>query len=189
MLGLGGWIMKARNLALLALLISGTATAEPPARQPTDKWVVNFADAQCVASRAYSLAEESVFLVLKLPPLGDLLQISVVRRGSKNRVAQGNGELQLGTGSPIRVSVVSFENAKSGKNVLLANLPEPHVEKLASATEVRIRASDGIKSTRSRIGNIWFSADESFAVGQMAPVLKLLRECAGESARNVEILG
>ena len=59
--------MFARVLACAGLLsTAGTAAAAKP-KQPTGKWIVNFADAQCVATRNYGSNSDPIYLVLKAP--------------------------------------------------------------------------------------------------------------------------
>ena len=72
--------MFARVLACAALLsTAGTAAAAEP-KQPTGKWIVNFADAQCVATRNYGSEADPIYLVLKAPATGGTLQVGIVRK-------------------------------------------------------------------------------------------------------------
>jgi hypothetical protein len=79
--------MFGRFLAFLAAVSAGAAASAEP-RQPTGKWVVNFADAQCIATRNYGSEKDPLVLVLKAPAIGGLLQIGIVRNGWKATATQ-----------------------------------------------------------------------------------------------------
>ena len=85
--------MIGRVTALAAVFANTAASAAEPL-QPTAKWVVNFDAAQCVASRNYGTADKPLFLVLKAPPIGDVLQIGIIRNGRRAAIVAGRSTLR-----------------------------------------------------------------------------------------------
>jgi len=171
--------MIGRVLAL-ATILSGSAAASAEPRQPTGKWVVNFADAQCIATRNYGSEKDPIFLVLKAPAIGDLLQIGIVRNGWKTTATQADGEITFNDSYSFRSSLLEY--GSKGKRALTANVPAQELKPLGTATSVRIRArGSGIVTTASRMPTGGGAgADETFAVTQMASLLKVLENCTAD---------
>lgn len=71
----------------VAYVLAGVASG--PALQPTGKWVVEFADSSCVASRSFGTPSDRLDLHLKAPMLGKTYEIAIVVRDSKH--PRGNG--------------------------------------------------------------------------------------------------
>src|SRR5688500_18483567 len=128
-----------RFLALAALVTSSVAAAAAPAaRQPTGKWIVNFADAQCIATRNYGTVESPLQLVLKVPPLGDVLQIGIVRNGQLNEARQLDGEIVFHDTVRVRTNVLEYGVRSLGQRALLINLPAQNLDRLRAASIIRI---------------------------------------------------
>lgn len=72
---------------LFAYLLAGLSSGS--ALQPTSKWVVEFADSSCVASRAYGTPEKRLDFHLKAPLLGQTYEVAIVVPDSKE--PKGNG--------------------------------------------------------------------------------------------------
>src|SRR3712207_5249366 len=151
------------SIAAGLLIMATPAPAEPRVRQPAGKWVVNFADAQCVASRNYGTADDPLFLTLKAPPIGDVLQIGVVKKGGLATPTQTDGEIAFDANTPIRTNLIEFGVKRLGQRALFANLPSRDVAPMTTAATLRIRAR-GAGSSRlgTRIGNGRSQFEESF---------------------------
>jgi hypothetical protein len=122
--------------ALLLLLVAAAPVDVPP-MAPAAKWVVNFADAQCVASRDYGSGGDKLTLLLKPSPLGNVMQIGFARSGEKPVAEQVPARLRVDDGKPISTSALIFgtENG-AGKVMHLINLPWKDYAPLREANRV-----------------------------------------------------
>ena len=170
--------MFARGFAIVSLIASSAAVAAPEPKQPTGKWVVHFDDAQCVATRQYGPAEKPVYLALKAPPVGDVLQIGVVWKGGYREAIQTRGEIVFDDGEPVVTNLLEFGNKKLGQRAILVNLPTEKLAPMRQASSIRIRArsASNMKSgSRMTFGSS--TVDESFGLTQMAALLKMMDTC------------
>lgn len=176
--------MLTRVLACAALLsMEGAAAAEP--KQPTGKWIVNFADAQCVATRNYGSEAEPIYLVLKAPATGGTLQVGIVQKGRDIEPKQFDGEVVVDETATIRTNLLEFGNKKLGQRALLVNLNAQDVVPVRAAKTLEIRARDqGFTRLGTRLGTGGSRDGESFALTQMSALMKMLDTCA-EDLRQV----
>jgi TonB family protein len=172
--------MFARILACAALLsTTGAAAAEP--RQPTGKWIVNFADAQCVATRNYGSEADPLYLVLKAPATGGTLQVAVVRKSARDDATQYDGEVVFDETAAVRTSLIEFGNKKMGQRAMLANLSADKVAPIRKAKVIGIRVrEEGISRLGTRLATNVRKAEESFAVTQMPELTAMLDTCAAD---------
>src|SRR5688500_2932657 len=116
-----------RAILLVAVAIGAMGAAEP--RRPTGRWVVDFDDAQCVASRNYGTAEKPLHLVLKAPPLGNVIQMGVIRSGEGQAVAkQLDAQVAIDGRAPLRTNLITFAVQK--RRAFMFNFP---IEEFAPA--------------------------------------------------------
>lgn len=151
-------------LSMLLLMTSAAATAAVP-REATGKWNVNFADAQCVASRGYGSAEEPLNLVLKAPPLGGVMQIAVLRNGGYSPPTQVDATIGIDDQPPLKTNLLMFSPKNSKTRV--------HTLNMASADFGRIRGAKRL-TIRS------WGLNESFSVSQIDPLLKVMDQCVAD---------
>lgn len=125
-------------IALAMVLPSTQGTAAPIA--PTGKWVVEFADAQCVASRAYGPDR----LFLKASPLGDIVQFGLSRSGQRGpRPIQMGASVQPATGETYRGSAMSWGAAgKTPSQLWMINMPAGEFERLSTSPTLVLRFGD-----------------------------------------------
>ena len=173
--------MFARVLACAALLsMAGSAAAAEP-KQPTGKWIVNFAHAQCVATRNYGSEADPIYLVLKAPATGGTLQVGVVRKSTRDDATQIDGEVIFDGTMTVRTSLLEFGNRKMGQRAMLANLPAQDVAPVRTAKVIGMRArEDGITRLGTRLATNVRKAEESFAVTQMPALMNMLDTCAAD---------
>lgn len=106
---------------------------------PTGKWVVNFDDAQCVASRDYGTDQ----LFLKASPLGDLVQFGVIRPGRTGPPQQIAAEIQPAQGPIYRGNALLWNaGSKPPKSIRLINLPEPEFRRLAASAMINLKIGE-----------------------------------------------
>src|SRR5687768_4530251 len=94
-------------LAAASLAFSGAAGAAPPSK-PTGPWNVDFGDAHCIAMRNYGTEAKPVILAFKPSPIGDVIQLSVVRPGVSVQVNQYPGLMTAGGLKPVPVSMLGY---------------------------------------------------------------------------------
>jgi|SRR4051812_10962361 TonB family protein len=177
--------MIARISLCLTALVATAAIADGACRQPTGKWIVNFADAQCIATRNYGSQDSPVFLVLKAPATGDVLQIGVVRKGGNGDPTQVEGDIVFDNGESVHSTLVEFGDKKLGQRALFANLPSRKLAPIGQANMIRIKArDDGSTRIGTRLATGTTSVDESFSLAQMPAVMSALDVCAAD-LRNV----
>ena len=173
--------MLGRVLAFAVLVMSSAAAPAADPKQPTSKWIVDFADAQCVATRNYGSEADPLYLVLKAPATGGAVQIGVVRKSSKKDASQIDGEIIFDEAVTVRTSLLEFGNKKMGQRAMLASLPAKDVAPLRQAKSIRIRArEDGITRLGTRLATNVSKAEENFAVTQMPALMATLDRCAAD---------
>ena len=171
-----------RILALAAVFAGSAALAAPEPRTPNGKWVVDFANAQCVASRNYGSGEAPLYLVLKAPALGDVLQIGIVRNGALSDPFEIDGMVSFDGGETVRGSLLEYGARNSGQRALLINLPAANLKPLRTAKTMRIHAGDPgrLRGSRSLDMAGRSHTDETFALLQMPELLKMLDTCVAD---------
>lgn len=148
--------------ALLILIGVGSVGAAEP-RQPIGRWVVDFDDAQCIASRNYRTSENPLVLFLKTPPAGNIVQIGVMRPATAGHAVQLNAEVVIDQQKPLRTSVLAFTTKPKKQRVYLINLPFEQFAAARTAKVLSIRADGDLR--------------ERFALSAMEPLMKVMDEC------------
>jgi TonB family protein len=150
----------------LALAAVPGAAAEP--RAPTGKWNVNFADAQCIARRDYGTAASPLKLVLKAPPVGDVMQVAVLRQAAFSSPQQVESTVTIDGRRPLKTDLVMFTPKGSKERVYLLNMPSAEFATVRRAKTLTVR-SEGL--------------NETFALSQMEPLMKVVDECVADLRR------
>lgn len=163
--------MITRFLALSALVWSAAVSAETePPRKPNGKWVVDFADSQCVATRDYGSEGNPLILALKAPPLGEVMQVNLLREGRGSRYAKHKRATIYIGDREIDTSGVAFTPKGSNQQVFRMNLTDAQFAAFSGAGTVRIRVSGEL--------------DETFELSQMQSLITVMDLCA-EDLRQV----
>lgn len=174
--------MLARILAV-ALLASSSVPAQAAPLQPTGKWIVNFDDAQCFATRNYGSVKDPLLLVIKSPPLGEVLQIRIVRKGYVPGAAQVDGAILFDNQPPIRTSLLEFGVKRFNHRSVLVNLPDSQRASFLRASSIRIRAGEEKQVLGSRIAVRSRFNDEHFALTQVPQLVKTMDTCVADLRR------
>lgn len=174
--------MLARVLAV-ALLASLSVPAQAAPLQPTGKWIVNFDDAKCFATRNYGSVEDPLLLVIKSPPLGNVLQIRIVRKGYVPGAAQLDGEILFDNRPPTRTSLLEFGVKRFNHRSVLVNLPDSERASFLRASSIRIRAGQEKQVLGSRIPVRSRMTNEHFALTQVPQLLKTMDTCVADLRR------
>ena len=111
-----------------ALLASVLAAAPPPAtttpRAPTSKWTLDFGASQCVAYRNYGTAADQLTLALKPSPMGDIVELLVLRTASGTRYAREvPATVRIGDRPPIATKLLVYKPGGDSLRFARASLP------------------------------------------------------------------
>jgi TonB family protein len=157
------WLKSAVVALALASAIAPQAKAEP--RAPTGKWNVNFADAQCVAHRDYGASAKPLRLLLKAPPVGEVVQVAVRQEAFAGEPQQAKVTVTVDGAPPLKTNLLMFTPQGSRERTYLLNL--------SSADFSAVRQSKTL-SLRSR------DLNEDFALSGMEPLMKIVDECVAD---------
>lgn len=153
--------------AILALIVGAGSAGAAETRQPIARWVVNFDAAQCVASRDYGTAQDRLTMVLKAPPLGNVIQFGIIRSGRGGIYAQQlEGNVIFDLRPPLPTSVLAFSNKETKQQVYLINLLTEQFAFARTATVVALRAGREL--------------DERFATSAIEPLMKVIDDCVAD---------
>lgn len=109
------------SILLAAVAFGSIAAAEP--RKPTARWVANYDDAQCVATRNYGSEDKPLILAFKPSATGLVVRIMMIRKGPAFAAEQRSASLRFDDKPPIALSALTYGDAKTGQFVATANLP------------------------------------------------------------------
>ena len=161
----------ASAIALFSVLSTPARATEP--LQPTSKWNVDFGDAHCVAMRSYGSPDKPLTLAFKPSPIGDVMQLAVVRESSRTNTDEYPGSLFIDDAPAIKVSVLAH-TVKGGKNrVNSINLPLETFAPVRSATRLRLRS--------------FGETDQAFALSDLAAVSRALDRCVADLRKDWNI--
>ena len=160
------------GIMLLAILATTPARAAGPL-QPTGKWNVDFGNAHCIALRNYGTSDTPLILALKPAPIGDIMQVSVLRKGGLKEVGQYDGSMFIDRLPATKVSILGYASGKSRVNAI--NMPVAAFEPVRNAASLRILSSGEV--------------DQSFVLSDMAPVSRALDRCIAGLRKAWNIAG
>ena len=154
---------RVKVTALLASMYAAAAAAAT--LQPTDKWVLNYEDAQCNAYRNYGTAKNPLYLAFKAPPVGSVVQLMVVQDGPRMNGEQYNIHVKVGERPSLKTNMLVYRGKKGKFRIKLINLPRSEFDAFRDADRVDITG----------VGQ-----DYSFALSDTAPLMKALDECVAD---------
>ncbi len=164
-------------LPLAMLAVSASSAAAAP-RAPTGSWYADFGEAQCVATRNYGTAEDPLFLALKLPPLGQILQIGIASKGYTPYATQLDGEIVLDNANSTPTSLLEFGVRKLDQRVLIANVGLDRLPAIRSATSLSVRTHQKIQVDGSRISAATKATNYHLKLSLMSQLMQTLETCA-----------
>ena len=128
-----------RAILLIAVAVSSMGAAEP--RQPTARWVVNYDDAQCVASRNYGTEDKPLFLALKPSPTGTVVRVMLMRNGTLSDAEQRPASVRFDDKPAIAANALSFGDPKAKRLATAINLPMTTFAANRAASSIEIKGS------------------------------------------------
>src|SRR3712207_2416326 len=108
-------------LIMASAVLGSPAAAEP--RKPTARWIVNYDDAQCVATRNYGTKEKPLILAFKPSAMGSVMRIMMIRRGSAVEAEQRPATVQFDDQPPIAVNALAYGDRQTRQFMASINVP------------------------------------------------------------------
>jgi hypothetical protein len=154
-------------------LVAGLASLAGPTqaqeiRQPLGKWVVDYADTMCSASRTYGPPDKPLMLAFRLSPTGKVVRVIIVRPGRGPKAYQFEARTNVAAGKG-KISALRFGSSDDSKDITWINLPGGALQTLAS--DAAFDFSRGAEAER-------------FPLPGMAAVVKALDACNADLRRH-----
>jgi hypothetical protein len=161
--------MKSRTclVAAWAAVLSGPATAQSPDQAALGAWALERSPARCVISRKYGPAADPVTLGFKAPPIGDALQIVIVRPDSRTIVTQTDAKIAI-EGEIVRTNALSYPVGRDLAAHLI-NLTGDNSAVLRRASELRVEVKGAVRRNKG--------LRRSFSLGPIASSWGQLDSC------------
>jgi hypothetical protein len=152
--------------------------AQVPDEAALGSWALERSPVRCVISRQYGPASAPMTLGFKAPPIGDAVQIIIVRPDARNIVTQTEAKIAIDR-EIVRTTVLNYPLGRD-RAAHLVNLTGDHSAALRRASELgvetkgRVRVNKGLR--------------RSFRLGPMASVWAQLDSCLGRLRQTWNII-
>ena len=157
--------MLLRSSALFfAIAFAAAAEAATAPRSPTATWNVDFGDAHCVAHRDYGTPDKPLRLLLKAPPVGDVVQVAVLQEASWSSPEQVEATVMI-DGRKLKTDLLMYTPKDSRERVYLLNMPSADFASVRRAKTLSVRSDD---------------LNETFVLSGMEPLLKVVDACVAD---------
>ena len=154
-------------MLVTATLHSAVSAGTIEARQPSSKWTVDFHESQCVAFRSYGTAAKPLTFALKAPPLGELMELILIRPGRGSKLAEEHdATFRIDSRPPVPIRMIGYAHHEEGRRVSRITLDREALKLLVSAQSLTIDGGARIR--------------EGFALSQIGPLLKIMDECVAD---------
>ena len=144
---------------LVCAAVPFTPAAAAPLRQPTNKWIVDYAETHCTASRTYGSEEEQTTLAFRPSPNGNVIRLIMVRPGT----VRTPHHFPVTTSIAEKTTGLRFKSSNKESEIIWITFDRAALEGLNGAGEIAIKGGEVI--------------DERFALPGMGAVLKALDAC------------
>lgn len=151
--------MRFPAIAFVTLIGSPAAASEY--LEPSGKWVIDYAEAQCLATRPFGSGSSAFYLLLKPSPTSDVMQMAVIKDGQRAAGVQRDGAVRFGEAQPTKIKFLEYGTSEK-KSVRSVNLSPELVVQLSRAPTTELRVGSSV----TRIDT-----------GPMAAVIKVLENC------------
>ena len=153
-------------IILAALFVAALpASAKSPPLQPTAKWIVNFDEAQCFASRNYGSKDRPLYLALREPAHRSVIQLSLIRKGSSEPPEQVSATLQFDNGPEIKTTMLSYYSDSAHLRVFQINVP---IDRFGAATN----------AASLRVNGKWL--DERLELSSVPALMRTMDKCVAD---------
>lgn len=152
-------------ITTIACLLPLASPASSKPLQPTEKWHVFFDEERCLAQRNYGTERNPLFLVLKQPPQGDVMQVAVAIHRPDTTASEVDGTVSFGANRPHKASFLVYGPPKQDLRFYTANLPIADIGEARSAATLRIAVHE---------------LDKTFAISDVGDLLKIMDTCVAD---------
>ena len=160
-------------LILLPIFGSFGARAQAAELQPIGKWVVNYADTMCSASRGYGRPDRPVTLGFRPSPTGNVVRVIIVRPGRRPAPEEVEVRTNVSEGAGM-TSALRFASGDKKHEITWINLQHGALQKLAEAGAFELSSSRGT---------------ERFPLPEIGAVVKSLETCSVDLRRHWNVDG
>jgi TonB family protein len=144
----------------------GAAAAADEPLQPTGKWDLDYAPAQCAAYRQYGNTEHPITLMIRPSPTGETYEILVARKDVSPEFAEElKGSVDFGRG-PIKAWLLHYRTPEKHLDVYQFRISAVEMAQARSAASVTLRIND--------------APDFAFSLASMPQLLKGLDACTAD---------
>lgn len=164
-------------VAAWAAVLSGPATAQAPDPDALGSWALERSPVRCVISRQYGPASAPMTLGFKAPPIGDALQIVIVRPDNRTIVTQTDAKITI-DGEIVRTNALSYPLGRD-RAAHLVNLTGDRSAALRRASALGGEIKSGGRKNKG--------LRRTFSLGPMAGVWVQLDSCLARLRQNWNI--
>jgi TonB family protein len=122
--------------ALAVITVASAAEAET-VREPIGKWVLDYGETHCTASRAYGPKEKPATLAFRPSPNDSVMRVMVVRPGRRAFPYHFPVALRFSPGEA-KGSGLRFKSSNNKFDILWINVPRPALGGLAATAELQV---------------------------------------------------
>ena len=155
--------MLTRVLTCAALLSTAVTAVAAEPKQPTSKWLAEFADHQCILSRAYGTPKNVLILAFEKLPTQTGIQLTVLKTDRSTIQAHGWARVGFLKASAVDVAFGAHRVGSDVRKIIFEKIED---ESYRAAVE------SGVVSL-----SIPKELEEAFAVPGFGPALKILDQC------------
>jgi TonB family protein len=151
-----------RLVALSSLAFSSTLSAADVPKEPTGKWIADFAANKCLLSRSYGTDEKPFVLTFEQAPMDDGISIHVFKNGNRQDLRYGQAKVRFGSGPTVDAKFGAYSTANKLRRMDIAILDDSY--KQATGNETISISANG-------------EFDESFTLPGFGKALDVLHSC------------
>jgi TonB family protein len=154
--------MFGRPLVFAVLAMSSAAAAAADPKQPTGKWVAEFAEHECILSRAYGTPKDVLILAFQKLPMQAGIELNVLKTGKRTDSAHGRARVGFLRGTSVDVAFGAYRVGPNIRKISVGLADESY----------RSVAESGVVSL-----SIPRELEEGFTVPGFGAALNILDRC------------
>lgn len=156
--------MIGRAIAFLAAVAMVAAPAQAAPRQPTGKWVLDYAQDECLLAREYGTADNTLILTFRKFPMDEDIGIFVFKSGTKGDIGGGQAQISFGGANTVAPYFGAYDLMGKPVRRIETSVREDQFAEALRTEAISIRAPGEVT--------------ETFSVPKIASALGMLNECA-----------
>lgn len=108
--------------------------------EPETKWVVDFDDQRCFASRKFRSTSETLIFGISAWAMFDWAKLVIERPGNADGIVPLYGKVSIDGGKPYQVVMFAADSANEGKIIYTFKLPGTALEELKAGQQVHVQS-------------------------------------------------